>query len=162
MATKSFKEVIVYLLFIIGIIIVSDWVLTKVRQINTKSSYDRKIEEILEQVKEEIKKEYLLKTQKYISLMNSKESFSNVTQEDIVMKQAEEKLKSGLVSYRERTIGDTTRDVDSTNIEGCPEYYMDLSKKFKRVDRTPYWTEKDIKDIQPFDTYTSSFYSGYL
>lgn len=173
------QGVIIYIVFVIGISIVSEWLVSKVRTNHSERLYRKQIDKILDQVREDIKREYYFKARKYIPLMKSgdnKENFSEVkpyerytqfTEEDLLMKKADEKLRKGLPetldehSEATNTIGEVYRDVDSYTVSRCPEHYKDLSKKFKKVERQINWQEPEKVVIPPKEYYDIDYKYEY-
>lgn len=116
--------VIIYVLFILGISILSEWMCCKLRKTPRLSSgyisslkyHEQKLDNILEQFKHELKNEYFFKFKQYMNSMNSmnsnidthKEHYQNLipshydnydtyhtSNEDEIMQQVNKKLQQG-------------------------------------------------------------------
>lgn len=162
MATQVLKYIIIYILFIIGISLVSEWLCCNLSsKYNTKTHLDNYLDNYLDtylnKVKEELKKEYFLKVKEYMErtsipnpIQDQREEFinfnssNNLSQEDIIMRTVNDKLNKGQgqsITLDQHANG---RKTLSQNYPGDTDFQLthaNLYKKFKTVDREINWHE---------------------
>lgn len=144
---KVLKFSIIYVLFVLGISILSEWVNTKLKNSkgcrNNNQGIDQKLDQVLDSLKQELKDQYLQKFQEiqaeeeYLGNNENIEYFSNYDQimsedEKQIMGDLESRIKKGeyfennLVAFGQKPVNQTVRDIMTTH---------NLYKNYEKVPR---------------------------
>lgn len=161
------QYMIIYILFILGISIVSEWLSCK---IYIKNKSDNDIDMFLENVKMDLKKQYYFQMQEYMS--RQPEHFSQYsydpeqyntkqysTEEKDIMKKVNDKLIQGqLLGYHaagRKSLGYTYNKVDDPHINEITQ--ANLHTKYKTIPRQINWQEPAKLVIPRKDSYNIDY-----
>lgn len=181
------QYIIIYILFILGISIVSEWLISKFNYKSRNETYiENYLDNYLDKIKTDLKKEYFFKIKEYMGNntsynRNKKENFQNFSPgnydnyfhsnmaigeaENDIMNKVNDKLNqdNGLTnsldqhSMGRKTLGQMYSKVDGWTPEDYPLTHSNLYKKYKKVPREINWQEPARLVIPPKDIYNIDY-----